>query len=43
MASEVERVIRLGRDQVFDLYRRRFTPKRLADDYRRVYRSMGLM
>ena len=43
MASEVERVIRLGRDQVFDLYRRRFTPKRLADDLRRVYRSMGLM
>ncbi len=43
LASEVERVLSIERDQTSDVYKRRFTPKRLADDYRSVYRSMGLM
>ena len=43
LASEVERVLSLDSEQTRDLYNRRFTPKRLANDYRRVYRSMGLM
>jgi glycosyltransferase involved in cell wall biosynthesis len=43
LASEVERVLSLDSEQTRDLYNRRFTPKRLATDYRRVYRSMGLM
>lgn len=42
LAAEVDRVLSLDRNGIQDLYHRRFTPKRLAEDYRRVYRTMGL-
>ena len=43
LAGELERVMSLDAAQTRELYTDRFTPKRLAEGYRQVYQSLGIM